>query len=1721
MSTTHSTDMQFAAGLVAAAIMKEASVSSGHRRLLLRTHLDVSPEDVFYALSAELSPAPDVTVGGGSAPIGLHGIALPGDSPAERRLLIPYLVGRPGRNAGSAGFAALLRDEVPTGAGQKVLLILDRSPVETVRTAAQDAAVLPALRWSALVEAAVHGAASGVAELVRIVIDDDRKFSCLPRTAEVLGSLRRIAGLSSTSEAGQELSSLECYLSDPQARADGKRLRKSAAWRKKLDDWFTPGQDFTGKVTALYTSSASPGLHQVLNAVTPFGLDYRAFTLDDLPDGRRPVRSLRLAHPLSPGEPAQVVLGSRAMIWKPGGGVITLALASPAGADTAVTCKWSDDATIRDIVVRKNEREVRVEVTGHGWRFARVEAEVGQAAELAIYLDAGMWAPFDAGLDLDLNAGAFRCGTEPRVLALGRAGELRGDPAITRPGTVAEAGQTELCRAALAGEEHMIPLILDNAPMPGRPDHDPFGPAPEYEPETDTDGENPREQEDPETDDGEGPGYEPGPGFDPAPWIDTFQTAGVEPSVAHAKLTAWKSGETPGPAQFRVSTGGIPARKGVIALPRLFDLSSQDLGDGIDGLELEQHILDHPHTTAFTMARHSGTITLQPHPFLEQLAVSGISGVDAFHHARQELFAALRPQGSVHAIAAGTGIAEAKAYIETYSTLLQTLSDSGRFTAEYERLFLCDVVADAVSGELLIAPTSPLSVAYLLALSEQFAAWQPRAKHVIDQDIRSCSMRHLVPYFVLQGEWYETGAAAPLLWRRYRPSAVGVTSDHRPAYIARRIEHFAKVHPEYYDERQTLGLAFHEPGDGAAVLSALRTLAAPYATANAKQPLPRLAVTIVSTSTAPSAVEELVTGQIISSETQAATDDLLRDRVEVSRVEPSDAPPFAHLSFVFESSLRRQPAIVDLTARAGTLFVGGLAAAPGRHIEPGRNETTFMWGTFTGETGSNQLTGLVRKYLELVSGMPGDPITRGHTRMPSTRVGRTFLDNLYADSAWVVHLDKLLGLEAFAPDASGRHARYLIDYEDRLDVTQPGLDAITATSRIEPYRKALRQALTNFGTPAEPGLDRLLQIFNGVSGQWALDLVGANPNELRERIGLAGAVAAINDLDGGLHSDDAAGVIIPLDEMLHALPPQARPTKDRLCDDLLYIRVPTGTSGHVVLRGRLLEVKYRGATDARAPETARAQLQRANSWLASTFGDTAAPSHTFRARDLSELIRAAATRLAAFGLMDQQQRAQLEPALESISRSNFTLRLDYQAGTEKIHGDFVSIEADSNVAVHRQLLAGTGTMLGHLRLGRPFLEALAAGTTITRPASLATVTFSDSPSSGTPVPATPVTEVHAEVSPADKPRPEAPQPHTVNAAAVPAAEISLYSQRLDQAFTKYGLAVEPFRQELAQVGPSLIRFRTRILGKLSITDVERRARDLGREIAAPGEIGIADEPGFITIDVPRTHRDTVPIGAVLPSLDAAPAKPGALNFVAGVAPSGTVEVADLSRLPHLLVAGATGSGKSVFLRGLLTELLRARTPEQLHLLIVDPKRLDFAAFARIPHLHGQPIISDPDDALEALTYVLDRELARRQPILEEAGVSSAAEYYEGGGRLEDLPQLVILMDEFADLVLAGTDPKAFSKLIQRYAQLTRAYGIFLVLATQRPSVDVITGSIKANLSARIAFSLPSATDSRTVLDRGGAEDLLGDGDMLFYRNGRVERLQAPNTTGADVRTLLS
>ena len=748
------------------------------------------------------------------------------------------------------------------------------------------------------------------------------------------------------------------------------------------------------------------------------------------------------------------------------------------------------------------------------------------------------------------------------------------------------------------------------------------------------------------------------------------------------------------------------------------------------------------------------------------------------------------------------------------------------------------------------------------------------------------------------------------------------------------------------------------------------------------------------------------------------------------------------------------------------------------------------------------------------------------------------LANWYDAAAWVVHLDRLVGLEAFADPSA---ERTILEYEEGADPATFGYDGITGTRHIQPYLRAMLKAFEGFAQPDPEAAHALMRKLEAVSGRWALQLVQSSLTKVFERAGTACAVRYLADVENVLRGD--AGVLnalVSLEEILPGFPATGVPRRlvasragrGPMCDDLLLVSVQSSEGISPVVQATVVEVKFWNA-EAADYSTAGEQVEETIDWLDTRFNVDPAVKD-LRGRDLAELIRSSCSRNSAFGLSPALS-AHSESVLAEISQGRYELRFGhwrdgaYRRGLiaaveparaggfelSQLNGpngpiDLVSIREDLVRQAIEMKPLNTPEGWAVLRMSAPPDESSAL-------ADVSSPPDPDTDESGKPEATSSISESTGSVRDASEADETGVRRRERQA---PIEEISADANRLNDAFAKYGLSIEPFQPDEAQVGPSVIRFRTRTLGRLSIADIERRSRDISREVGAPGEITIGDEPGKITVDVPRLDRQPVPLRDALNALDEYERQPGALVFVAGVAPNGEVRIADLSRLPHLLVAGATGSGKSVFLRSLLIELFRSRTPQQLRVMIIDPKRLDFSPLNSSPYLEGGKVISDPDHALELLRQTLEREINARQVILEGAGVSSAAEFYEQGGALEALPQFVILVDEFADLVLAGTDRRGFSEMVQRYAQIARAFGIFLVLATQRPSVDVITGSIKANLTARIAFSLPSGRDSMTILDRTGAEDLLGDGDLLFYYNGRVDRLQSPFATLEDLRAVL-
>jgi S-DNA-T family DNA segregation ATPase FtsK/SpoIIIE len=323
-----------------------------------------------------------------------------------------------------------------------------------------------------------------------------------------------------------------------------------------------------------------------------------------------------------------------------------------------------------------------------------------------------------------------------------------------------------------------------------------------------------------------------------------------------------------------------------------------------------------------------------------------------------------------------------------------------------------------------------------------------------------------------------------------------------------------------------------------------------------------------------------------------------------------------------------------------------------------------------------------------------------------------------------------------------------------------------------------------------------------------------------------------------------------------------------------------------------------------------------------------------------------------------------------------------------------------------------------------------------------------------------------------------------------AGDVNGNAQTIHDTFENFNIEVE---MEGANIGPRVTQYTLKPPTGVKLTKITALENNLALDLAAHSIRMEAPIPGkrAVGIEVPNVKAATVRISSLILSREWGNIS-GQLGFAIGKDISGTPVVADLSKMPHLLVAGQTGSGKSVMINTILTSLLYRNGPADLKLILVDPKRVELAPYNDIPHLLT-PVIVEPEKCISALKWAV-AEMERRYTELADAGKRNIAEY-NNLKKEEGMPYIVIVIDELADLMMmAARDVEA---LIVRIAQKARAVGIHLILATQRPSVDVITGLIKANVPARIAFTVASQVDSRTIIDQVGAEKLLGQGDMLL------------------------
>ena len=310
--------------------------------------------------------------------------------------------------------------------------------------------------------------------------------------------------------------------------------------------------------------------------------------------------------------------------------------------------------------------------------------------------------------------------------------------------------------------------------------------------------------------------------------------------------------------------------------------------------------------------------------------------------------------------------------------------------------------------------------------------------------------------------------------------------------------------------------------------------------------------------------------------------------------------------------------------------------------------------------------------------------------------------------------------------------------------------------------------------------------------------------------------------------------------------------------------------------------------------------------------------------------------------------------------------------------------------------------------------------------------------------------------------------------------------------------------------------------RVRVNKITALQSDLALALAAPSLRIEAPVPGraIVGIEVPNESATVVTLRTGMESSQYREmSKKSRLAIALGQGVAGQPIVANLAKMPHLLIAGATGSGKSVCLNAIVTNIITNATPDEVRFIMIDPKRVEMTTYGRLPHLAFSEVIVDLDKVVGTLQAVV-AEMEARYRKFSEIGVRNIEGYNRHARVLKKLPYWVLIIDELADLMMVA--PFEVEKLICRLAQLARATGIHLVVATQRPSVDVVTGLIKANFPTRIAFAVTSITDSRTILDMGGAEKLLGQGDMLYLPTdaGKPKRIQGVYVSDAEVERLV-
>lgn len=867
---------------------------------------------------------------------------------------------------------------------------------------------------------------------------------------------------------------------------------------------------------------------------------------------------------------------------------------------------------------------------------------------------------------------------------------------------------------------------------------------------------------------------------------------------------------------------------------------------------------------------------------------------------------------------------------------------------------------------------------------------------------------------------------------------------------------------------------------------------------------------------------------------------------------------YAHITFIAQGFNRQPGTATHMEYRASARISGTSPAAPTRltDLASGKNDAiVFGSHDLLNDTPDpaarfaaswNELQG------SLAEALPHASRNRGIVPLVHTPPKARFaLDWIYPDSLWVVHLEPGVSLIPLTRElqqrANSGDNQVLIHFTDQLNPSTLGFDEVTLTYRASTFRQCLDSLCEEINIPHDP---KLLKILNTVNPRWTLRLV-ASRGTMHNRLDvlactLSGTYALsqarkiqpeytwlIAGWEDFVRNTGATGLAIS-DGLLG---------KGRGTDDAVLFGLRKGDPARI--RILLVESKYRSANWREGIEQVRATAKVLDALQES--GDELVKRITLA--ELGRYIFRVAERMYVHDLLEFEQLAVIDDAQDHLLEGAFRLTMPSdEALPEK---GFV-IQVDPDAFEGRKLKqtdgivavsipwAGIASMSEQLSLehlvevdndveensaqpieSKPHItrtaETVIAEKMVARPESSSAAT-SDVQSPPKREPSIP--EIVSDNQVNDEPAASRGWSQAVlnrlQSAPYRPPNVDLDKfLRIDDVLHGLKIEVEPPEEADIVVGPQAVLVHLRLSRGAKVANIERILRTLkvNLGISQDPSISTNERAGYVTLFLPLEDRVPIPLLSFVAAEDL---ESRILPVPAGLRGDNGMKWLDLLQTNHLLVAGSTGSGKTVYLQGLVMSAALALPPDRLEISIIDPKMLDFVGLADLPHLNGNPIVYQSEEAFSFLEDIVD-EIQERQRTLVAAKCKNIAAYHKRFPE-SSMPYRLVVVDEYNQLRLSMPKGRErdLENVICRIAQIGRAFGVYLVVATQRPSADVVSGDIKANFPTRVSFRLPTHTDSQVILDAKGAEMLMPHGDGIVAGHGGLVRFQALYVDDEDI-----